>query len=150
MTTQNISPGSYYHRHIKPSDTNSHTALDGIYSNEIPTTAKPINNPSSWLIATEYYGAQSDIGPGDQVLIIWIRTTANKRHLGAYTGMRIANVDSHHVGGLHAGNVPHPVTKRQLERSHTTVQRAKQDQVETAKRVRAKRLARLRRGIVNG
>jgi len=89
------SPGTYYHAHIKPNAAiNTHTALEGINAHALPSTSRPIAAASRWLHATEYAG-------DPRILTVWI--TASKKQLphGKYYGMRIANVDSHHVGTLH-------------------------------------------------
>jgi len=138
-TTLTTSPGSYYWRHVKPADTNSHTALDGINSNTIPSTACRIA-ATSWLLATEY---------NDGVITVWIKASKLQQPKGAYYGMRIANVDSHHVGGLHAGNIPQPVTKRQLS-TPTPIREAKAVSLAQAHHVKAQREARAKRGIVDG
>lgn len=87
-----LSPGTYYRRHIKPSDSNEHTPLDPIYANAIPESAVPIRAHSGWLLATQYENS---------ILTVWIQTSTGNRWRGEFQGMRIAGVPPHHVGGLH-------------------------------------------------
>lgn len=148
-TTNKTSAGSYYHTHIKPSQHNNHIALDPIHLNHIPPTAKVIRQPSSWLLATEWepFDHKTNDPP---VLTIWIKSSKKNRHLGQFHGMRFLNVDPHHVGGLHAGNIPQVVTKRKLERSPRTIKQAKAANIEQAQRVKRQRMERAKRGLVKG
>jgi hypothetical protein len=104
MTTTTLtSPGTYYHRHVKPLSTNSHLPLDGINADKIPNTACRIA-VSSWLLATEYAGklhCQRALDEEPGTLTVWINASKSQLPNGAYYGMRIANVAYHHVGALH-------------------------------------------------
>jgi len=151
-TTLITSPGSYYHAHIKPSSTNSHTALTGSHADSIPGTATHIVAANSWLLATEYYGTP-------RILTIWIKASKTQRPLGYYYGMRFAHVDSHHLGALHSPALAHKQVAREptgdevsktIMSSPQSIHDSKQDQHEFAKRVRAMRQDRARRGLVEG